>query len=48
MMVLESNSGKRAMEVLISEYMPKMTKATNTRAVVTGFLTAVFIMLMAD
>ena len=40
MMVLESNSGNCAMLVLLSEKMPKIMKATKTRVVVTGLLTA--------
>ena len=41
MMVLVSISGNRSTDSLLNEKRPKITIATNTRAVVTGLRTAV-------
>ena len=40
MIVLESNSGNWAMDVRLREKIPRMARATNSRAVVTGCSTA--------
>ena len=45
-MVLASKSGKLLMDRFISENIPNMAKATNTRTVVTGLSTAFLYMLI--
>ena len=46
MTMFASKSGINAIEVLVSEKIPKTTKARKTRVVITGLFTALLYMLI--